>query len=211
MDGGVVKENTVGQFAVVAQGFSVIGGDSNQDVVVQTLFSQIIKQLAYRRIHVGDAPVIRGFRKLAAERFGWIVGVVRIPQVEPQEKGATLLLVEPFERVSQGHFAAALHRSLAALAGLLPVKACVVDIEAALESGGKPIFRIEDDATDKCPCVIALGVQNLGKEWNAGRQAIAEVADGVVLRKSPGEYSRVRNRRDRGLRVSMFKHHPLAR
>ena len=38
VDGNVVKENTVGQFAVVAQGFAVIGGDGDQRVVIQALF-----------------------------------------------------------------------------------------------------------------------------------------------------------------------------
>src|SRR5216683_7239464 len=92
VDGSVVKENTVGQFAVVAEGFAVIGGDGDQRVVIQPLFPQIIKQLAYRRIHVGDTPIVRSLRKSAAERFGWIVGVVRVPQVEPQEKRTALLL-----------------------------------------------------------------------------------------------------------------------
>src|SRR5207253_2816410 len=61
-----------------------------------------------------------------------------------------------------GHFAASLHGSLAALPGLLPVKACVVDIEAALESGGKPVFWVEDDAADEGPRVVALGVESIG-------------------------------------------------
>src|SRR2546428_4077283 len=160
VDGSVVKENTVSQFAVVAQGFAVIGGDSDQRIVIQPLTPQIVKQLTYNIIRVSDTPVVRGVRKPAAERFGWTVGVVRVPQVKPQEKRTTVLLVEPFEHVSQGHLAAALHGSLAALPGLLPVKACVVDIEASLESGGKPVFGVKDDAADKGPRVVTLGVEN---------------------------------------------------
>ena len=64
--------------------------------------------------------------------------------------------------MSQGHLAAALHGSFAALPGFLPVKACVVDIEAVFESGGKPVFRVEDDAADEGPRVVALGVKNIG-------------------------------------------------
>jgi hypothetical protein len=41
------------------------------------------------------------------------------------------------------------------------VKACVVDIEAALESGGKPVFRVEDDTAYEGPRVVALGVKNI--------------------------------------------------
>jgi len=43
-----------------------------------------------------------------------------------------------------------------------PVKSCVVDIEAALEPGGKPVFWVKDDAADERPCVVALGVKNIG-------------------------------------------------
>ena len=162
VDGSVVKENAVGQFAVVAQGFAVIGGDSDQRIVIQPLVPQIVKQFPHSSIHVGDTPVVRGVRKPAAERFGWIVGIVRVPQVKPQKKRTALLLAEPFEYVSQGHLAASLHGSLAALPGLLPVKACVVDIEAALESGGKPVFWVEDDAADEGPRVVALGMESIG-------------------------------------------------
>ena len=45
VDGSVVKENTVGQFAVVAQGFAVIRCDSDQRIVVQPLTPQIGQQL----------------------------------------------------------------------------------------------------------------------------------------------------------------------
>src|SRR5207247_3717082 len=162
---------------------------------------QIVKQFPHSSIHVGDTPVVRGVRKPAAERFGWIVGIVRVPQVKPQKKRTALLLAEPFEYVSQGHLAASLHGSLAALPGLLPVKACVVDIEAALESGGKPVFWVEDDAADEGPRVVALGMESSGEKGDAWRQAIAEVADAVVLGISPGEYGRVRDRRNGRLRV----------
>ena len=79
VDGSVVKENTVCQLAVVAQRFAVIGGDGNQRIVIQPLVPQIVKQLTHSGIHGGDAPVVRGVRKPAAERFGWIVGVVCVP------------------------------------------------------------------------------------------------------------------------------------
>ncbi len=167
MDGSVVKENTVGEFAVVAQGFAVIGGNGNQRIVIQPLVPQVVKQFAYGGIYVGDTPIVRGTRKLAAEGFGRIIGVVRVPQVKPQEKGTALLLPEPFEHEPQGHLAAALHGSLSALPRFLPVKACVVDIETALESGGKPVFGVKDDAADEGPRVVALGVQNFRQKWEA--------------------------------------------
>ncbi len=81
--------------------------------------------------------------------------------MKPQEKRAALLLADPFEHVSQGHLAAALHGGFAALSGFLPMKACVVDIEAALEAGGEAVFRIEDDAADEGARVVALGVKNI--------------------------------------------------
>ena len=162
VDSSVVKENTVRQFSVFAQGFAVIGGDGDQRIVIQPLAPQIVQQLPDSGVHVGDSPVVRGVWIPAAERFGWIVGVVRVPQVKPQEKRTAFLLPDPFEHVSQGHLAAALHGSFAPLPGLLPVKAGVVDIQASFESGGKPGFRVEDDAADEGPRVVALGVEDFG-------------------------------------------------
>ena len=37
VDRRIVKKNTVGQFAVLAQRFAVIGGDSDQRIVIQSL------------------------------------------------------------------------------------------------------------------------------------------------------------------------------
>jgi hypothetical protein len=53
--------------------------------------------------------------------------------VKPHEKRTALLLAEPFEHIAQGHLPAALHGSLAALPGFAD-EACIVDVEAALES-----------------------------------------------------------------------------
>ena len=81
--------------------------------------------------------------------------------MKPEKKRAALLLADPFEHVSQGHLAPTLHGSLAPFPRFLPTKARVVDIEAALESGGKPVFRIENDAADEGAGVVALGVKNI--------------------------------------------------
>src|SRR5262249_22218139 len=139
-----------------------VGGDGNQRTVIQPFAAQVVKQLTDNIVRVSNSPVVRLVRKAAAERFGGIVGVVRVPQVKPHEKRAALPLAEPFEQVSQCHFAAALHRSFAVLAVFLTMKSCVINIEAALESGSKPVFWVEDDAADKSPCLIALGVENFG-------------------------------------------------
>src|SRR5712672_223533 len=147
---------------MLAQRFTVIGGNGDKRIVVEPLLSQIVEQLPHSRIHVGDTSVVRGAGKPTAEGFGWIVRVVRIPQVKPQKKRTALLLGKPFEHVSEGHFAAALHGGLAALSGLLPVKAGVVDIKAALESGGEPVFRVKDDAANEGPGMVALIVEYLG-------------------------------------------------
>src|SRR5205814_3181645 len=138
------------------------------------------------------APVIWGVRKSAAERFGGIVRVVGVPQVEPQEKRAALLLADPFQHIFEGHLAATLHGGFAALPGLLSMKARVVHIEAAFEAGGKPVFRVQDNAANEGPRVVALGVENIGQKGNTRRQTITEVADAVVLRISSGEDGRVR-------------------
>src|SRR5258707_1645044 len=145
---------------MLAQGLTVIGGNGDDGVVVEPWPSQVVEQLPYSRIHVGNPPVVRGAGKPAAKGFGWIVRVVRVPQVKPQKKRTALLPGNPFEHVVEGHLAAALHGGLAALSGLLPVKAGVVDIKAALESRGEPVFRVKDDAANEGPGVVALIVEN---------------------------------------------------
>src|SRR6476660_6469891 len=150
MDRGVIKENAVSQFPMLTQRLAVVGCYDDERIVVQPLAPQIIQELAYDIVHVGDCSVIRLFGILAAERFRRIVGVVCIPEVKPQEKRAPLLLAHPFERMSEGYFAAPLHRSFATFAGFLAMKARVVDIKAALEPRGKSVFGIENDAAYKC-------------------------------------------------------------
>src|SRR6267154_92859 len=111
----------------------------------------------------------------------------------------------PCSAAVEGHLAAALPGGLAALSGLLPVKAGFVDIKTALESGGEPVFRVEDDAADEGPGVVALIMEYLWKKGDGWRQAITEVADAVVLRIRPGEYGPMRGRSNGRLGVGMLE------
>ena len=121
------------QFAVLSQRFAVVSRYDDERIVVPPLAPQIIQELAYDIVHVGDCPVVGLFGIFAAKRFWRIVWVVCIPEVKPQEKRAPLLLAHPFERMSEGYFAAPLHGCFATFAGFLTMKARVVNIKAALE------------------------------------------------------------------------------
>ena len=91
------------------------------------------------------------------------------------------------------------------------MKTRVVDIEPTLESGGKPVFGVEDDTADKGSRVVALGVENFGQKRNAWREAIAEVANAVVLRIRSGEYGRVRDWGNGCLGVCTLEYYALTR
>src|SRR6516164_10304667 len=110
----------------------------------------------------------------------------------------------------ESDLAAPLHGCLALLTRLLPMKTGVVHVEAALESRGKAIFRIEDDAANEGPCAITLVMENFRKKRNARRQAVAKVADAVVLRVGTAKDGGMRDRRDGRLRIGTLEDHTLA-
>jgi len=58
--------------------------------------------------------------------------------------------------------------------------------------------------------VVAVGVENVGQKGDGGRQAIAEVADAVVLGKSAGEDAGVRDGSNGRLGIGVIEDYALA-
>ena len=87
--GRIVDEETVLFFAVLSKGFAVIAEENDQRIVIEVVGGMLEPgeeptQLAVR---VGDFALIGLLRILRAERFGRVIGAVRVVEMEPEENG----------------------------------------------------------------------------------------------------------------------------
>src|SRR5262249_32307055 len=95
---------------------------------------------------------------------GRVVRVVGIEQVHPQERGASRRrLLRPGERAGDDLLAAPFDRPVAIVARTAKPEACVVDVEAAVESWRRAVARIEDQRPEERRRSIASVAQELGE------------------------------------------------
>ena len=92
MDGFIVEESAVGIFSVIAKRFAMVGHHGDQRVVEEAASAKLGQQLSYDGIGIGDLAVVGGRFVVGLVRFGRIVGVVRIVQVDPDEKWSARLI-----------------------------------------------------------------------------------------------------------------------
>jgi hypothetical protein len=91
---GFVSEESMGQLAVVAQGFPVVSGHDHQRPTFP-LFADQAQERLQRRIRRGDLPEIGIARIALREGGGGAVGCVRFVQVDPEESLFPPRLLEP--------------------------------------------------------------------------------------------------------------------
>ena len=118
---------------------------------------------------------------------------------------------EPRQRAAHDLVAAPLDALVAILARLTQMESRVVRVEAAIESGRGARARIENERSDERGGAIAGAAQDVRQVRDARGERRAEVADVMERRIGAGENRRVRDRRDRGLRVRAREDDRLAR
>ena len=170
-----------------AEGFAVIRHHRHQRTIVQPALTQIAKELSQSGVGVSDLTVI-GIFKLLIERSRRIVRRVRIVQMHPDEKWRSAILAEPGDCVSDHISAATFDGIVASLTRTaLLMKSRVEIVESAVETGRHVGFRIQDERTDECRCVISTLLQDFRYRRQKAWQRMTEVGDGVKLRISAGE------------------------
>src|SRR5262252_6733136 len=124
--------------------------------------ADLVHQLADRRVGIRNFAVVRLRGVFLFEWRGWIVGIVRVIEMKPQEKRPVRQLTQPRERAIDDIAGPSLNRLVAVRAMTTQVETGVVDFESAIEAGRGAIEGIENQRTDKGARVVALGVQQVG-------------------------------------------------
>src|SRR6185437_6196661 len=129
MNGLVVQKYSVCPFSVFAEGLSMIGHDSNERAVIKSLGAQGGKQVSDRGVNVGDFSVIGKGGIALRVRRRWIVGIMRVVKMDPQEKRPLRCVSQPAQGMTNNHIGPALHGFIAVLVGPAQAVPGVIKIE----------------------------------------------------------------------------------
>ena len=145
----------------------MVAHDCDQRFIINTRNAELRKQLAERGVHIRYATVIGCVGVALVEWSRRIIGVVRIPDVNPQKGGSVRFFFQPAERPGCRFLSAPLHGTESAFTTFATVKARVVSIKPAFETWSKTICRIKNDGADKGPGAVTARTKQL---WQIGRE-----------------------------------------
>ena len=196
--------------AVVAKGFAVIRGNDDQGVGAGGL-----DQPAGSAIDGGDLAVVRRRAKARLQICRRIVRIVGVEEVGPQEPrsacGRRLDTGHPLDGTRDDIVCATLDRGIAIFTRPLQPESCVVDVEAAIETGRRAAFRVENQRSDERAGPVAVVAQELRQVRNRRGQRCAEIVHAVARRKRARQQRRVRHRRHGRLRERAGEDDAVAR
>src|SRR5260370_5952751 len=130
-------------------------------------------------------------------RGRWLVGIVRIVQVYPDEVRSGTVFLEPSFGVRDDFHTAALDASPALFSFSLGGKV-IVEIEAAIESGSKRV-AVENHGSDESRGLVAALLQKLRRGHMLRRERDAKIGDAVYAGQQAGQDCNVRSVRDRAM------------
>src|ERR1035438_6309562 len=160
VDGLIVEKNAVGIFAVLAERLAVVGHYGYDCTVVQAAQFQLPDQLSDRCILVGDSPVVEGRRIPGLVGFRWIVGIMRVVEMNPNEKWAFRMLGQPGQRMPHNFCPATLCSAVTVFAGTFAVKPGIVSIKAPVKTRSVGGMRFEDNCAYKRRRLISVRTKN---------------------------------------------------
>src|SRR5271155_3109704 len=123
---------------MLTQAFTVIAGDDDDGIIVNSSFFQKRNPVRDCGIGVGNFSVVQMIFVLFGERRGGLVGIMRIVQMHPNKVWSGSVLIEPGFGVRDDLHPAALDASPAFFGIGLDGKV-IVEIEAAIEAGSKRV------------------------------------------------------------------------
>lgn len=184
MERGLVEKKAMGQLAMLAQAFAVVGGHGHHGLVREALALQLFQQAAHLRVHLRDLAVVgtAGMARRPGRRRH--VGSVGVVEMDPEEeRPGVVLQAEPGERPV--HHVAPRPLRLQGDAGVgIAGDLVVIHLEALVE----PEAAVEHEGADEGARAVPL----LGKHGRQGalvRRVGAEavVAQPMVGRQQAGE------------------------
>src|SRR5271168_222323 len=171
----VVEKNAVRIFAMLSEGFAVVGHDGDDGVVVESAGAQLPEELPYCRIDVCDLAVVESVGVPGFIGLRRIVGMVGIVKMHPDKKWSLGMSGQPGKRVGRDIGASALSGGVAIFAGMARGETGIVSVESAIEAGGEFCGGIEDDCADEGGGAISVGTKNLRRVGQVGRQRYLKI------------------------------------
>src|SRR5450432_29471 len=156
---------------------------------------------------IGDLSVIQVVTILAAKGFRRIIGAVWIIQMEPEEKGVRLTLLQPRERAINALSRSPVHQpNIAANEGFWR-KRIIIKIEASSQSP----TPVEHESADHRARRIAVLFESLGDRPKSRIERLAgKILHSVLERIHAGENGRMGRPRQWNLRNGTLEHDAIA-
>src|SRR6267154_3217022 len=164
MKRGVIDEEAMRLFPMLAEAFAVITGEHDQSVAKKVLSFKKSDQPPHLRIGECDFPIIGAVSVLFAERRWRAVREVGIVEVHPKEKLAVVILGEPIQRLISHNISRPLHLLKIRFLQPVEIEMVVVKVESLVQA--EP--RIEDGRTDYGPSGVSLLSENGGERRLVG-------------------------------------------
>src|SRR5262249_35560786 len=167
-----------------AQTFSVISYDHDHCSFIPSLLLEVSKEVAQRRIRVGNFSVVRPVFvkvRIRGRRLVWIMGII---EVHPNEACTVWVCVEPRFCVLLYFHPSALETSPPGLSRR-ELREVIVEFKPPIETG-REILAVEDHGAYECRSLVTLLFEQFCKSGIFDCQRDAEIADSVRARQKPG-------------------------
>src|SRR4029077_13008783 len=142
--GGVIHEESVLFLPVVTEGFAVVTQHDNQAAIIKLIPLQPCYEPSQFMVGVSDLAVIKMSPVLGPIGFRWIIGAMRIVEVQPKEEWAVRVFAQPVDGMGNALGGAAIDQADVLLPKGLGGKGVVVEIEAA----GQAPAAVQDEGAD---------------------------------------------------------------
>ena len=183
--GTLVDEEPVVQLAVLAEHLPVVPGDDDEGRVVEAELPELLHDLAHAVVRERDLALVGLPLPLGSEGLGRLVGVVGVVEVDEEEEGPVLVLVQPLPREAGRLVPLALAQVADLVDGL---EAVVVAVEALADAE----LPVENERADDGPGREASRLEHLGQGQASLGQPVQEVvAQPVSGRQGPREHGDV--------------------
>src|SRR2546426_9669853 len=185
----------------------MVSGQDNQRILIEFLLSEESQHAAHLRISKSNLAIVGLCFVLLVVGSRRPVGVMRIIQMDPEEKTLGVVVAQPGQALVDHHITRALHGVEVCLIKPAEVKMVIVEVKSAVE----PKARIEDSRADYAGRGVTLTAEEGGQRRLAGGQAgtAGDVYFGPPGVGAPGNPG-IRPERNRHRRISLLETHSLS-
>src|SRR5262245_28952831 len=160
MGGRIVEKNSMSLFLMLAKTFSMVGDNHHDGVFIPVVALEVRNVITQCRIGVCDLAVIETIFVLFGIRCGWLIRIVGIIEMHPNEVWPDRMRRQPGLRMLNNLHPTPFYSSPSRL-GLRMLRKVVVVIESAIESG-RQSFAVENHRAYECSRAISILPQKLG-------------------------------------------------